>query len=417
LLYLSAAVTRMVGPPERRTYFRAAMSAGNLHPVELYVVTGGIEGLEAGVYHFTPLEVALTRLRDGDFRSLLGADTPLAVVLTGIPWRTAWKYGERGFRHLYWDAGTMLANMAAVADAHGVEHRTAIGFVDEDAADLLGIDGVTEMPLAVILLGPSQGSEPPAPPQPLPLTVDVAPVAPSPIRLPLLEDAQAGGVLEDDDVEAWRRRGPELARTVPTAVEPPDAGVDPIEQIILRRGSTRRMVHETVFRHHLDWPMAAATRAVGLDIAPKGTLLDHFVNVHAVEDMGAGTYHQTINGPEVMGRVDSLREKSAALCLGQSLGGDSAYTAFHCAHLDLIFEALGPRGYRAAQFEAGVVSGRLALCAFALGLGATGLTFFDDAVSRFFATPAQPMLVTSVGVPVGGPAPSGSPGRPVLLRR
>ncbi|MGH8945625.1 MAG: SagB/ThcOx family dehydrogenase, partial [Acidimicrobiia bacterium] len=297
LLFLSAGVTRMIGPPDSRTYFRAAMSAGNLHPVEVYVTVGEVAGIEPGVYHFSPLDVALTRLRDGDHRGSLGADAPLVVLLTGIPWRTTWKYGERGWRHLYWDAGTMLANLLAVADAHGLQHQTVTGFDDAHVATLLGVDGVNEMPLALVLLG-AAGPEPPPPSDLEPMAVDVAPLAPRPIRLPLLEEAQSDGALSGEEVMAWRGRGVQVAGSAPARVDSPSNGADPIEQVILRRGSTRRMAHRPVPGHHLDWPMAASTRAVGLDLAPEGTLLDHFLNVHAVEGMDPGAYRHTSEGLE-----------------------------------------------------------------------------------------------------------------------
>jgi hypothetical protein len=98
------------------------------------------------------------------------------------------------------------------------------------------------------------------------------------------------------------------------------------------------------------------------------------------------------------------------LCLRQPLGGDSAFTAFHSADLDGVLRALGARGYRAALLEAGIAAARLSLAAFALGFGATGLTFFDAAVSQFFATNAACMLVTSVGIPDYRNVPGGRPG-------
>jgi hypothetical protein len=115
LLFLSNGVSRTSRSAfGDATYFRTAMSAGNLHPVEIYVVCGALDGVSAGVHHFAPLEFGLTELRRGDYRGALAeaaadprvAEAPVTLALTGIPWRTAWKYGERGFRHLYWDAGT-----------------------------------------------------------------------------------------------------------------------------------------------------------------------------------------------------------------------------------------------------------------------------------------------------------------------
>ncbi|HEX6221875.1 MAG TPA: SagB family peptide dehydrogenase [Acidimicrobiia bacterium] len=416
LLFLSAGVTRVMDVPDRRLHFRPAMSAGNLHPVELYVVAGDhtVDGLEAGVYHFSPLRFGLTMLRRGDYRDVVSTSAHLVLVLTGIPWRTTWKYAERGWRHLYWDAGTLLANTLSVAGAHGLDHQVVLGFDDSLVSEMVGIDGVEEMPLALVALGEI---EPPGQTPSLDsISPEVAPIATRPVRLPLLEQAQRGSELDRDEVEPWREAGKRAAASAPTDVEPPEDTEDPIEAVILRRGSTRRMVRETVSKEALEWPMKASCRPVDIDATGDGTLLSHYVNVHAVSDMEPAAYRHTSFGWEMVRRAETFRELSARLCLGQALGGDSAYTVFHCAELDPIFDALGSRGYRLAQLEAGVVSGRLALCAFALGLGATGLTFIDDAVSSFFHTSAQPMLVTSVGVPASGVAPSGAPGEPVVLR-
>lgn len=418
LLFLSAGVTRVMNLPDRPVYFRAAMSAGNLHPVEVYLVVGegSVGGIDEGVYHFSPLELALRTLRNGDLRRALGVRSPVAMVLTGIPWRTSWKYGERGWRHLYWDAGTMLANLLAVADAHGLEHRTLLGFDDSATGDLLGIDGVTEMPLAIVELG--SHDEPAAPPGGLdPLTLNVGEIAPNPIRLPLLEEAQQDGNLKNGEVDAWRHAGSSVAAPAPIQVPAPEGFDDPIEKVVLRRGSTRKMRRQEVAASHLEWPLAAAKRAVGIDAIPERTLLQHYVNVHSVDDLNPGAYRQADDVLQLVRSVTGVREQSASLCLGQALGGDSAYTVFHCAELEPLFSSLGSRGYRVAQLEAGVVSGRLALCAFTLGLGATGLTFFDDAVASYFGTTAEPVLVTSVGVPAGSPAPAGTPGRPAILSR
>jgi SagB-type dehydrogenase family enzyme len=83
-----------------------------------------LHGLPAGVYHFDPQGPTVTPLREGDHRGHLvratagepaAARAPVVLVLTGIPWRTAWKYTERGYRHLFWDAGMILANVLALA--------------------------------------------------------------------------------------------------------------------------------------------------------------------------------------------------------------------------------------------------------------------------------------------------------------
>jgi len=423
LLYLTAGVTRATaGSTGGKVFFRAAMSAGNLHPVEVYVIAGpSVDGLPAGVHHFAPLEFGLTELRQGDFRAALSVTAPVVLVFTGLVWRTTWKYGERGWRHLYWDAGTMLANLLAAADAHGLDVGILTGFADETVSCLAAIDGVDEVPLVVVTLG-NESAEAEVGPisnrDPEPLSLDVAPVAPRPIRLPLLVDAQAGSTLTADQVTAWRQAANAVSSKMSAHIDPPtSAPAEPIETVILRRGSTRVMRQESVARDALQWSLAAAARAVPLDAAPRGTLLEHYVNVHAVDGLRPGAYRWEHGEMAFIAGDDPPREAGRLLCLDQPLGGDSAYTVFHNVALDPILDVLGARGYRAAQLEAGIVSGRLALSAFALGLGATGLTFIDDLVSRYFQTATAPMLVTSVGVPDTPPAPAGLPGQPVTLSR
>jgi SagB-type dehydrogenase family enzyme len=408
LLFFTGGVTRASSSRafEERTYFRTAMSAGNLHPVELYVVCSGVSGVADGVHHFAPLEFALTTLRTG-------AVTPgpaCTLVFTGIPWRTAWKYGERGFRHLYWDAGTMLANLLAVADAHGIDAGVWTGFVDEDVARLVGVDGATEFPLALVSIGDRAPIDVPAG---LPsLDLDVEPLSPHPIAFPLIVEAQHAGALPDAAaVDDWRAHAID-GNPTSGDVDPPlhAATGGSVEEVILRRGSTRIMRPDTAPGALLHWGMAVAARPTAADFAAPGTtVLEHNLSVHGIEGVEPGAYRWRDGDLELV-RPGQYRPITQQLCLDQPLGGDSAYTAFHSAHLDTVLGALGPRGYRVAQLEAGVASGRLSLAAFALGYGATGLTFFDEPVRRFFATPASCMLVTSVGIPAYRNAPGGRPG-------
>ena len=427
LLFFSNGVSRTSRSAFGDTsYFRTAMSAGNLHPVELYVVCGDLDDVAAGVYHFAPLEFGLTELRRGDYRGALAAAAadprvaaaPMTLVVTGIPWRTAWKYGERGFRHLYWDAGTMLSNLLAFEPSATLR----IGFVDELVAALVGIDGVSEFPLALVVLhGSDRGNDGGAADTGAVERLDlaVAPISRAPLEFPLITAAQRDGDLADvAGVERWRTAGASLGAPAALAVEPPARVADePIEAVILRRGSTRLMRRETVRRELLTWGLSAAVRAVRGDFAREGaTLLEHFVSVHGVEGVAPGAYRWRGDRLE-QGRAGEQREIAAHLCFDQPLGGDSAYTVFHGAGLGEVLGALGSRGYRAAQLEAGIAAGRLALAAFTLGYGATGLTFYDEAVAQFFATRAACMLVTAVGVPDYTNTPGGHPGAPTELAR
>ena len=163
LLFFSAGLTkRKVYPGGETIHFRAAASTGALYQTEVYVVAGAVAGLEPGVYHFCPGDFTLRRLRAGDHRLALAeaagrgdlvADAPATAILTAIHWRNTWKYRARAFRHFFWDAGTLLANLLATAVAIDVPARVLLGFADPLVNALLGIDATREGSLALVPLG------------------------------------------------------------------------------------------------------------------------------------------------------------------------------------------------------------------------------------------------------------------------
>ena len=407
LLFLAAGVTRgMRSPTGAPVWFRTAMSAGNLHPIELYLIRDG-------VWHYDPLTHSLTLVRVP--RSRIASSAGAHIVVTGIPFRTCWKYAERGYRHLFWDAGTLLANLFAASAAHGVSPALDLGFIDHDVSELVGIDGIDEIPIAVVRLGqvdelPTElDFEPPAVARPAGRDVS---------RMPDVVAAVSESVLLHGDLDEFRRSTNSVAHPVADEVALPDEseGDDHIEDVILRRGSTRRFSRETAPSALLTWALPAATRALPWDIARNSSLIEHAVNVHDVEGFSAGSYRFDHEGRISLRHCpDDIRSVSKELCLHQEVGGDSAFTVFHASDLTNIFDQVGPRGYRAAQLEAGVIAGRLALNAFALGYGATGLTFSDALVSRHLGNSLDPLLVTAIGVPTRRPSPSGTPGSPYQL--
>ena len=115
-----------------------------------------------------------------------------------------------------------------------------------------------------------------------------------------------------------------------------------------------------------------------------------YLIVNAVDGLQAGTYvfHRELNTLELL-RQGDFRPEAGQLALGQALAADASVNVFFLTNLGLIVDRLGNRGYRAAQLEASITAGRFYLGAYALRLGATGLTFYDDAVIEFFSPHAQ----------------------------
>jgi hypothetical protein len=80
-------------------------------------------------------------------------------------------------------------------------------------------------------------------------------------------------------------------------------------------------------------------------------------------------------------------------------------------------ETLDDRGYREAQLAAGIAEGRLHLAAYALGIGASGMTFDDSELPALFGQPLAGLLFTCLGVARGLPQPAGTPRHPTDVTR
>jgi SagB-type dehydrogenase family enzyme len=409
LLYLSAGITRHRKYPGGDIYFRAAACTGALYEVEVYVVCGNLIDLEAGVYHFAPAEFALRRLRAGDYRSVLseatGSETtivhaPLTIICTCTYWRNAWKYHARTYRHFGWDNGTLLANLLAVATALGMPAKVVCGFVDADVNRLLDVDPEREVAYSLVALS-HVAALPQQPPSKLSaLHLETLPLSRDETVYPAMCEIHAASSLHSgEDVAIWR--GP-----APLAKHPPPTGPivqlypysdaemprDPIEQVILRRGSARKFAQVPIDLPQLSTILDRATRGIPSDfLNPQGTQLNEvYLIVNAVEGLepGAYVYHRDRHVLECF-KAGNFRTQAGHLGLEQRLPLEAAVDIFFLADLQIVLGRFGNRGYRAVQLEAGILSGKVYLAAYAQRLSATGLTFYDDDVIRFFSPRAQ----------------------------
>jgi len=124
-----------------------------------------------------------------------------------------------------------------------------------------------------------------------------------------------------------------------------------------------------------------------------------FVIANAVDGLEPGAYHWDQQKLQRISGDPRARETAHFLSLDQALGRDAAAVIFPMADLGSAVETAGPRGYRTAQLEGAIMSGRLYLAAYAAGYGATGLTFYDEEVSKYFQTSREPTLEVAIGTP------------------
>jgi SagB-type dehydrogenase family enzyme len=470
ILFFSAGITRAIKYNSVTYYMRAASATGALYPIELYIVCKELApDLKAGIYHFSPADFSLTQIRSGDYRHHLDAASaepsttlisPFTIVFTSLAWRNAWKYQARSYRHWFWDSGVIVANFLATAEAMGLATRLNMGFVDDIVNNLLCLESRKE---ATVAIGNVSGGEPQT-------SKDLSegekktegkvekekaiPKIPVPKIRPLSEREmsypeiwalhEASALFTAEDAREWINGLNYYDTVVPPKLSfgttPTEAlgvldrrPISPLKQdnlsnnipglgeVILRRGSTRRFANSSVSFSILSTILDSSTRGVPLDFLrnENHSIIDIYLICNNIENLPTGGYffNRRKNTIELL-KSKVSREMSGYLCLGQSLFSQASAVLFLMSDLKKVLEALGNRGYRASQFEAGVIAGKIYLAAYALGIGASGSTFFDDAVTEFFSPHAENKN-TMIAVGIGKPAYKAASGTilPVRLTR
>jgi SagB-type dehydrogenase family enzyme len=436
ILHFSAGITKQRAFQGGEIYFRAAACTGALYEIELYVVTGDLPGLDAGVYHFDPADVSLRVLRKGDFRRNLAQATamesavaraPTTILCTGTYWRNAWKYQARTYRHFGWDNGTLLANMLAVSAASGLPAEIVLGFVDAEVNRLLDLDTRREVSLCLVPIGRTSGhtseSLLPVPREVPALGLETIPLSQREVEYSAMVEMHGASSLEsEEEVAQWRGKQPVSLSSVPAGAPagtpagqavrlqlPPEEEQpkDTIEQVILRRGSTRTFDRTaSISLPQLSIILDSATRGLPADfLEPHGVQLnDLYLIAHSVQGLKPGAYffRREQNTLELL-KEGEFRAEARHLGLEQQLPADACLDIFFLADLNRILERYGNRIYRAVQLEAGAIGGRMYLAAYAQRLGSTGLTFFDDDVTHFFSPHAKDkstIFLLAIGKPL-----------------
>jgi SagB-type dehydrogenase family enzyme len=442
ILFFAAGITRVLKLDYGTYYMRAASATGALYPIELYVICQDIPGLKAGVYHFCPGDFTLTELRSGDYRANLAEaagdndnilHSPVTLAFTSMAWRNAWKYQSRSYRHWFWDSGVIAANFLATCYSMELSAQLIMGFVDDLVNRLLGIDDKQE---AAIVLAPLTNISSIASVPLVKQTEDLS----IPKTMPLSREQvdypeiwklhKASYLYTKEEVKKWitaathfkqtptRNTAQEVLRLKPLEFETSPINESSLGETILLRGSSRKFFRQSISFTQLSNILYYSTRGVQLDFLEgkshddnsKSTIDIYFI-ANDVEGLDIGAYFfDRYNNSLGLLKSTVSRDVSGYLCLGQSLFSDASVVFFLMTDLNKILDTLGNRGYRASQFEAGVIAGRIYLATYAQKIGASGSTFFDDAVSEFFSPHAADKS-TMIAVGVGVPGSKSRPGK------
>ncbi|WP_457561283.1 SagB/ThcOx family dehydrogenase [Caminibacter sp.] len=106
-------------------------SSGNLHPEESYII------YKNSVYHFNVKEFALEEIAKSE--DILVEDG-FIFILTSIPLRESWKYGERALRYCLLDSGHAIASSRFASNLLGWKMEIIDEFSDTELEKTIGLD-------------------------------------------------------------------------------------------------------------------------------------------------------------------------------------------------------------------------------------------------------------------------------------
>jgi len=142
---------------------RTVPSAGARHALETYLLIHRVEGLEPGLYRYLAMAHRLALLDSSEKISpsivagCLGqgivATSAVTFLWTAVPYRMAWRYGERAYRYLHLDAGHACQNLYLSAEAVGCGVCAIAAFDDDAMNRCLGLDGTEQFVIYCAALG------------------------------------------------------------------------------------------------------------------------------------------------------------------------------------------------------------------------------------------------------------------------
>nr|MBO2511422.1 SagB-type dehydrogenase [Gammaproteobacteria bacterium] len=410
LLYDSLALSAWKEAGGSRWALRVNPSSGNLHPTEAYLLLppGALE--EQGLLvHYAPDAHALEVRAElpAPLGEQLRAALPAGGLLLGlasIPWREAWKYGERAYRYCQHDLGHALACLAIAASALGWQVRLLRGIAEARLDGLLGLDraGFAEAEWADCLLwiGPSQDAEPRLP------EALLAGLAALDLQgLPNRLSRHYRDWPELARIHAWCRAPalPPLLWTQPPALVREDNPGLPLRPLLHRRRSAQAMDGRSGIQVELlrAWLRRLLPEHSPVPFALTGEppRVDLLLFVHRVAGLAPGLYWlgrcedrpQALREDFLWQRLDGelplyrllegdARQLAGFLSCGQEIAADGCLAIAMLARFDAAL-ALGPWGYPRLYWECGQIGQLLYLEAEAAGLSGTGIgCFFDDAL-------------------------------------
>lgn len=359
ILYYTCGPTRKIAWGASSYTFRAAPSAGALYPYEVYVAANDIKELEKGIYRFHPDSCALEAVRLGgkpieDILKAAFVDgvIPFAIVITGLVFRSAEKYGDRGYRYTLLDIGHLLLNLSWTASALGLSGTHVLDFDDALANSAIGCDTEFEEVFAIWL--------------------------PKDVRL------NAACICEPKDIAHKYRaiafhkgtyisRLKQLGRVERERSSTVALPFDVFDAIRKRRSKRDFLLtkleakQEALLRKSIERALVEQTSTI---VATPKTLILRI-------PMDENWQVEEFNNKKVIANGKSTKAIVQA-ALGQHFCAQASFWVLFVADLDRADQSFGARAYRHLLILSGIIGESVYLAANSMGLGACGIGAFAD---------------------------------------
>ena len=405
-------------------FTRTCASDGHTFPCEIYIAAFAVDGLEPGLYHYSPREFALRKLRGGaetlarltrgrpDLAFL--KTVPCAMLVSTIFCRATWRFGKRGYRHAIHDAGYLIQNLVTVATGLGVQTMTRLILNDAAGRDLIGVPADADFSEAEAVqalvvwadrarkpmaLAPAAAPHAPAavrnaPMPPISRSLLANEVTPYVSIIATHQDCVAPGVAVREvrppltDLSPLPPNFPTIEPLLGVGGSPPG---EALRNILVSRAASTHFGSRPIPRQHFYLINRLAFRGgTFFPLHPDGphvALVRPLWVIHpaGVDGFEPGIwYYNPLSDHWSHIRHGDFRKEAAYLALEQPPFGRCGATCFVAANFPHLMQMTGPDIYRLAHLECGVVTNRTALSTEALNLGwyETG-NFYDEDLRQF----------------------------------
>lgn len=136
----------------RQTYtLRTVPSAGARHAFETFLLVNNVKNLEPGLYRYIASKHSLLFIDNSEnlsekftkasYNQSMVKNSAVTFFWVAITYRMVWRYGERGYRYLFLDAGHVCQNIYLASENINCGTCAIGAFHDDELNKLLNIDG------------------------------------------------------------------------------------------------------------------------------------------------------------------------------------------------------------------------------------------------------------------------------------